>query len=189
ARRSPGARAPHRRSAAAGPGPVVRARRPRPPPLPARVVTRRIANARAYFRLGDESGQATLFLVGGLLAIVLGAIVLGAFAHALGERDRAQRAADLAALAGARAMRAAYARLFEPPLLDGRPNPRHLEKADYVALGRQAAEAVARATVVPWAEVASPAGAPLAPVRIRVATVRRLRIAGRPIVLRAEAEA
>ncbi len=158
-----------------------------------RAETRRRIAARARVpagrRLGDASGQATILLVGGLLAITLGALVLGAFAHAFGERDRAQRAADLAALAGARAMHDAYARLFEPPLLDGRPNARHLEKADYVALGRRTAEAVARANGVPAAGVAFPDGATLAPVRIRVATARRLRIAGRAIVLRAEAEA
>jgi hypothetical protein len=130
-----------------------------------------------------------VLLLGGLLAIVLGALVLGAFSRALGERDRAQRAADLAALAGARAMHHAYPRLFEPPRLDGRPNPRHIEKAEYLALGRSAAAGVARANGVAAAEIGFPDAATLAPVRIRVATARRLRIAGRAIVLGADAEA
>jgi hypothetical protein len=130
-----------------------------------------------------------VLLLGGLLAIVLGALVLGVFSRALGERDRAQRAADLAALAGARAMHDAYPRLFEPPRLDGRPNLRHIEKAEYLALGRRAAAGVARANGVAAAEIGFPDAATLAPVRIRVATARRLRIAGRAIELGADAEA
>ena len=48
--------------------------------------------------------------------------------------------ADLAAVSAARAMRDAYPRLFEPPYLrPGVPNPRHLERAEYLALARDAA--------------------------------------------------
>ena len=59
--------------------------------------------------------------------------MLGAVARGLETRAAAQRAADLAALAGARAMHDSYSRLFEPPLIDGRPNRHHLEKAAYLA--------------------------------------------------------
>jgi len=115
--------------------------------------------------------------------------VLGAVAGGLGARDAAQRAADLAALGGARAMHDAYDRLFEPALVAGRPNPRRLEKDAYLALGRGAAARVARANGAPGATVTFPDGATMAPVRVRVAVERRLEIAGQGVRMRAEAEA
>jgi hypothetical protein len=70
-----------------------------------------------------EDGQALLLLVGALAAVLVGAFVLGAVARGVGAEGRNQRAADLGALAGARAMRASYDRLFEPPTIASRPNP------------------------------------------------------------------
>ena len=112
--------------------------------------------------------------MGALGAILLGAFVLGAVARGVGIRSEAQRAADLAALAGARAMHGAYGRLFEPVVIDGVPNPRHLEKAAYVALGRRAAEATARANGAPSWRVAFPDAATIAPVRVRVTVTDRV---------------
>lgn len=113
-------------------------------------------------------GQATLLLVGALAAVLVGALVLGAIARGVGVRGRDQRAADLAALAGGRAMRAAYPRLFEPARIDGRRNPRHLERAAYAALGARAARRVARANGAMAVFVAFPDAREPAPVRIRV---------------------
>jgi hypothetical protein len=127
--------------------------------------------------------------VGGLLAVGVGALVLGAVARGLGTRDSAPRAADHAPLAGARAMHASYDRLFEPARLRGRPNPRHLEKAAYVGLGRAAAIRAAAANGAPGATVSFPDGATFAPVRVRVAVERRLEIAGQAVRMRADAEA
>ena len=73
--------------------------------------------------MGDERGQALVLLLGGLAAVLIGAFVLGAIAQGVGAKGGAQRAADLGALAGARAMQDGWPRLFEPPLLAGRPNP------------------------------------------------------------------
>ena len=137
----------------------------------------------------DETGQVAVLLIGGLLAVTLGGLVLGALAHGLGTRDAAQRAADLAALGGARAMRVSYARLFEPQLIRGRPNPRHLEKDAYLALGRAAAVRVAAANGAPGAAVAFPDRATIAPVRVRVSVERRLEIGGKGVPMRARAEA
>ena len=128
-------------------------------------------------------------LVGGLFAVALGALVLGALARGLGTRDAAQRAADLGALAGARAMREAYARLFEPPVIGRRANPRHLEKSGYLAAGRAAAVRVAAANGAPGAVVSFPDAETIAPVRVRVAVERRIVIGGRSIQVRADAEA
>ena len=121
-------------------------------------------------RLRTERGQASLLVVGGLVALVLAALVLALVARGGGRAARAQRAADLGALAGARAMHDAYARLFAPVFADrARPGPRHLGKAEYLALGRAAAERVARANGASGVRVAFPDGASFAPVRVRVA--------------------
>jgi hypothetical protein len=122
-------------------------------------VTRRVREAR---------GQASILLVGGLAAILVGVLVLGAAARGVAREAGAQRAADLAALAGARAMYGTYPRLFEPAVVDGRPNPRHLTRAAYLALARAAAEDVARANHADTVTVRFPDGETFAPVRIRV---------------------
>jgi hypothetical protein len=114
-----------------------------------------------------ERGAALLLVVGALMAVLAGALVLGGIARGIGVVGERQRAADLAALAGARAMRDAYPRVFEPPFVDGRPNPAHLERAQYLALGRRVAVATARRNQARAADVAFP-GAGLAPVRVRV---------------------
>ena len=118
-----------------------------------------------------------MLLVGGLCGVLVGALVLGAVARAVGSEAEAQRAADLAALAGARAMHAAYPRLFEPRVFDGRPNPYHVDRAEYLALGRAAAERVVRANGGDEAQVSFPDGESFAPVRIRVAVRERVAIA------------
>jgi hypothetical protein len=120
-------------------------------------------------RARSQSGQASLVVVGGLVALVLGALVLALVARGGGREARAQRAADLAALAGARAMHDAYSRLFEPVFADRpRPGASHLEKAEYLALGRAAAERTGEANGVDDVRVSFPDGGSFAPVRIRV---------------------
>ena len=119
-------------------------------------------------RLGPkEDGQALLLVVGTLVALLVGAAVLGGVAHAVGVRGDRQRAADLAALAAARALRDAYPRVFAPAELDGRPNPDHLEREDYMALGRRVAIVTARRNAAEDIDVTFPGDA-LAPVRVRV---------------------
>jgi len=109
-----------------------------------------------------------VFLVSALLVVVIGAIVAGAIARGFGRRADEQRAADLGALSGARAMRAAYARLFAPPLVDGRPDPEHLERSAYLAIGESAARATARENGAHDVAVSFPRADPVAPTRIRV---------------------
>jgi hypothetical protein len=111
-----------------------------------------------------------MVLVGLLVAVVLGAVVLGGIARGVGVRGDLQSAADLSALAAARAMHDAYPRVFEPPVLGGAANPRHLERADYLALGARAARATAARNGAHDARIAFP-GTALAPIRVRV-TVR-----------------
>jgi Transglycosylase SLT domain/D-alanyl-D-alanine carboxypeptidase len=144
-------------------------------------------------RRGRERGQASVLIVGGLAGLLIAALIVGAVARAVGHEAAAQRAADLAALAGARAMYDHYGRLFEPATLRGRPNPRHLDKAAYLALGRAAALAVGRANGALAAVVAFPDAATIAPVRIRVTVREPIRVRrGRvhrtvPVSARAEA--
>jgi hypothetical protein len=118
----------------------------------------------------SERGQAALLLVGLLLAACIGAVVLGGIARGVGARGELQQAADLAALAAARAMHDAYPRVFEPAVRDGVRNPRHLERAGYLALATHAAERTAAGNGAHRVGVAFPGGG-LAPVRVRV-TVR-----------------
>jgi hypothetical protein len=118
-----------------------------------------------------ERGQALLLLVAAMCAALVGALVLGGVARGLGAQGRNQRAADLAALGGARAMRASYDRLFAPARIGGRRNPRHLDRRDYLAGARARALETARLNGAERIEVAFPDGDGLAPTRIRV-TVR-----------------
>ncbi len=82
-----------------------------------------------------DAGQASILLIGGLAAVLIGAFVFAAVGRGMTREGDLQRAADLAALAGARAMHDTYTRLFEPVMLDHRPNPQHLDKDAYLALG------------------------------------------------------
>jgi hypothetical protein len=115
-----------------------------------------------------ERGQALLVLLAAMCLALLAAFVLGAVARGIGAQGRDQRTADLAALAGARAMAASYDRLFEPPFVGRRRNPLHLERAAYLATARTRALATARLNGARRVEVAFPDGTTLAPTRIRV---------------------
>jgi len=138
----------------------------------------------------DERGQALFVLLAALLVLVIGAIVAGAIANGFGARADSQRAADLGALAGAKAMRTAYPRLFEPPLIDGAPNPAHLERAAYLALGTSAARAAAQRNGAHDVSVSFPAADAMAPMRIRVAVGDRIAVQGaRDVKPRVSAEA
>ena len=137
---------------------------------------RRSRRGAAGRRAAAARGQVSILLVGGLAGVLVGALVLGAVSRGVGRQGAAQRAADLAALAGARAMREAYPRLFEPATVDGRPNPRHLERAGYLELGRAAARATAAANDGVASEVAFPDGSSFAPVRIRVSVRERIEV-------------
>ncbi len=144
-------------------------------------------------RAGDERGQAAVLVIAGLAAILVGVLVFGIAARAVGREAGLQRGTDLAALAGARAMQTAYPRLFEPAELDGRPDPLHLEKDAYLALGREAAERTAKANGVLAPAVDFPDGTSFAPVRIRVAASEDVEVhrnrARRRVTLRAAAVA
>ncbi|MDX6718864.1 MAG: hypothetical protein QOJ63_1118 [Solirubrobacteraceae bacterium] len=115
-----------------------------------------------------EAGQAAILLLGVAMALLAGALVLGAVAQGVGAQSDEQRAADLAALAGARAMHEAFPRLFEPAVLRRRANPAHLEHDAYVERGRSAAIATARRNGARDFAVSVPDMATFAPVRIRV---------------------
>jgi len=128
-----------------------------------------------------DRGQASVLLVASLMAVVMGAVVLGGVARGLGGLGASQRAADLAALAGARAMHGAYPRLFEPAEVDGAANPRHLEPGAYMALGRAAAEDAGRRNGAALVQVRFPDADSFAPVRIGVHVSRPLVIAGRRV--------
>ena len=140
-----------------------------------------------------EGGQALLIVLGGLTAVLVAAFVLGGLARGIEAGGGDQRAADLAALAGAKAMQDGYDRLFEPPRIAGGRNPRHLSKTAYLALGRGEALRVARANGAPDATVEFPDRTAMAPVRVRVVVHDRIRVplprSEREVSVRAHAEA
>ena len=140
-----------------------------------------------------ESGQATILLLGIAVAVLLGALILGAVAQGIGAQSDEQRAADLAALAGARAMHDAYGGLFEPRQVGGRPNRAHLERAVYLEGGRRAALATARSNGARDVAVTFPDDDTFAPVRVRVEVRDAIDVGPRardrvPAGARAEAE-
>jgi LPXTG-motif cell wall-anchored protein len=118
-----------------------------------------------------ERGQAAILLVGVLLAVVIGGLFLGVYARAVGVRSDRQSAADLAALAGARAMRAAYPRIFEI-------GPGRLTRAAYEEIGRRAAVETAGRNGAPGAIADFPRPDAFAPVLIRVRAAGRAKLPG-----------
>jgi transglycosylase-like protein with SLT domain/D-alanyl-D-alanine carboxypeptidase-like protein/putative Flp pilus-assembly TadE/G-like protein len=83
--------------------------------------------------LGD-AGQALPGVVGMTAVLITGALALASIVGAVTGKGRVQRAADLAALSAARSMRDDFGGLFAPVRLpDGRPNPRHLSKTNYLS--------------------------------------------------------
>ncbi len=78
-----------------------------------------------------ERGQAALLLIGGLFVIVAGGTALALIASGVTAHGARQRAADLGALATARALVDLRPRALEP-----RRSPRYLAPAAYLALAR-----------------------------------------------------
>ncbi len=144
-------------------------------------------------RAGSQRGQASILLIAGMMGVLIAAVIAGVVARAVGREAAAQRAADLAAVAGARVMNDNYPRLFEPALIEGEPNPRHIEKATYIALGRIAATKTAQANGARHTQISFPDAETIAPVRIHVAVAETITIGKdehrRRAKLTAEAEA
>ncbi|HEY2717052.1 MAG TPA: transglycosylase SLT domain-containing protein [Solirubrobacterales bacterium] len=117
--------------------------------------------------------------------LIAGALALVAIAGAVTGKGRVQRAADLAAISAARAMKDSLTRLLAPATLpNGLPNPFHISKASYLAQAREAALAAGRANGVDPGRlrVDFPDAASFAPVRARAVVVARLDAPGAPAV-------
>src|SRR3954464_10256641 len=123
----------------------------------------------------SEQGQAMLLVVAILAAVLVGSLVLGGVARAIGVRGDRQRAADLGALAAARALRDAYPRVFAPSMIRGRPNPEHLERAEYLAIAPRMATVTARRHGAADVDVTFPGDA-LAPLRVHVVVRDRIEL-------------
>ncbi len=133
--------------------------------------------------LTAQRGQALLVIVGAVFAIMLCAAVLTALGGAVTGTARVQRAADLAALSGARSLRDDFTRLFTPTRLpSGTPNPRHLDKDEYLARAAAAArEAAARNGVDPdRVRVSFPDRETFAPTRVKASVTAVLDPRSRP---------
>ena len=118
----------------------------------------------------SEKGQALLLALGGALGLIVCALALVAIAGAVTGKGRAQRAADLAAISAARSMRDDLPRLLAPPkLVNGLPNPAHMEKTAYLARAEVAATDVAKANEVSATHlrVSFPDEPSFAPIRVK----------------------
>lgn len=141
-----------------------------------------------------EEGQALLLALGGVFALLAGALVLVAIAGAVTGKGRVQRAADLAAISAARSMRDDLPRLLAPPTLtNGLPNPGHLPKVLYLRRARGAAREAAEANGVALARlrISFPDEASFAPVRARAEILAELGVGegGAEVMASAVAEA
>jgi Transglycosylase SLT domain/D-alanyl-D-alanine carboxypeptidase len=117
-----------------------------------------------------QRGQALLMVLGAAFAILFAAALLAALGGALTGTARVQRAADLVALSGARSLRDDFPRLFAAPRLPGgAPNPRHLERRQYLARAAAAArQAATQNDVDPERlRVVFPDAQSFAPLRVR----------------------
>jgi hypothetical protein len=130
---------------------------------------------------GDESGQALILALGGSLALIVAALALVAIAGAVTGKGRVQRASDLVAISAVRSMRDDLPRFLSPPRLpDGRSNPEHIGKVEYLARARTAALAAAKANGVDpdRVRVRFPDAESFAPVRAKATIVAGLRESG-----------
>ena len=116
-------------------------------------------------------------MLGAAAALMIAALVVAAIGGAVTGKARAQRAADLAALSGARAMRDDFERLFAPATLaDGSANPAHLTTREYLGRARAAAREAARRNGVDSSRlhVRFPDAGSFAPLRLRARVVGEL---------------
>jgi hypothetical protein len=90
--------------------------------------------------LAGERGQALPLTLGGAFLVIFAALLFALLAGAVTGAAATQRAADLAALSGARSMRDDLPRLLAPATLpNGAPNPAHMRRAEYFARAEAAA--------------------------------------------------
>ncbi|MGK2936384.1 MAG: transglycosylase SLT domain-containing protein [Solirubrobacteraceae bacterium] len=132
--------------------------------------------------LRDASGQATLMVVWLLVAVAAGALLLGGVARGIGAGNDRQRAADLAALAAARAMHARFGGLFSTG--DG-----HVDLPGYRAAATRAARETARRNGMAHVRVTFPDDGSFAPVRVRVVVADAIEVGDEEVPHRAMADA
>jgi Transglycosylase SLT domain/D-alanyl-D-alanine carboxypeptidase len=138
----------------------------------------------------SEDGQVLPLALGGAVALIATALALAAIAGALVGKGRTQRAADLAAISAARSMRDDLDHLLSPIRLpDGSPNPRHIEKATYLARARLAAIGAGKANDVAAMNlrISFPDEASFAPVRVKVVILAKVEVGRKPAPTEASA--
>jgi soluble lytic murein transglycosylase-like protein len=139
-------------------------------------------------RWRDDSGQSAAAAIVITFAVVLVAGALATVAVAVSVRNDRQRVADLVAVSAGKVLVDEGPRLFEPPEAGGVPNPRHLSAAALEALVQRRARRTLDANGGGAMKLTLGGGA-LLPTRVRVTVSAPIEVAGRPIDVRAEAEA
>jgi hypothetical protein len=141
-------------------------------------------------RSRGESGQALILAIGGIFILLAGALALVAIAGAVTGKGRVQRGADMVAISAVRSMRDDLPKLLAPPaLVNGLPNPAHLEKAAYLARARLAAVEAGRANGIDPARLrlSFPDAGSFAPVRAKAVVVARLEVGVKHVEVEASA--
>ncbi|HKH14751.1 MAG TPA: transglycosylase SLT domain-containing protein [Solirubrobacterales bacterium] len=124
-----------------------------------------------------ERGQALFMVIAAAFVVLFCAAVLTALGGAVTGAARTQRAADLAALSGARSLRDDFPRLFTPVLLpSGASNPQHLDKDEYLERATAAAKEAATRNGVDadWLRVSFPDRESFAPTRVKASVTASL---------------
>jgi Transglycosylase SLT domain/D-alanyl-D-alanine carboxypeptidase/Putative Flp pilus-assembly TadE/G-like len=137
-----------------------------------------------------QHGQALPLVLGGAFVTIFVALALAALGGAVTTVERAQRAADLAALSAARSMRDDLPRLTAPPRLPGGAlNPAHLDRREYLARAAGAARDAARRNEIGpgRVHVEFPDSGSSVPVRVRVELAPTDGPRSRPLWAEAEA--
>jgi hypothetical protein len=122
--------------------------------------------------------------LGAAFAIMFAAIAVSAIGGAATSAARAQRAADLIALSGARSLRDQFPRLFAPErLADGSWNPRHLDKRHYLAGALAAARqaAVHNGVATRRVRISFPDRDSFAPLRVRARIIASIDASALPV--------
>ena len=137
-------------------------------------------------RIGAQSGQAIVVLIGVIAGAAFLVVALGALGHGLIGKARHQRAADLSALCAAQAMGEAYPRLFAS---SGLP----IDREGYTHFATEAALTCARRNGLAEAPLVRFGGADrFAPLRVTVIATGRQDVAiagGTQVPVEAEATA
>jgi len=139
-------------------------------------------------RWRSDAGQSSVAALVAATAVLLAAAILATVAAAVSVRNDRQRVADLVAVSGAKVLVNDGPRVFEPSIIAGVHNPRHMTAGELAAAVRRAAQRTLAANGGGQLRLRL-AGGSLLPTRVIVRVADPIEVAGARIAVRAGAEA